>query len=102
MRQRLIELETEVANGKEAMLKMERAHASFESQVQIKEVRLRGELKFRESIASVSSDKGIPPETFSTISPIKYSEKSENQFRRPCSLGLLALFDFLIGLQSLI
>ena len=56
MLQRVIELETEVANGKEAMLKMEHTHASFESQLQFKEVRLRGEFKLRESIASVSSD----------------------------------------------
>ena len=93
MLQRVIELETEVANGKEAMLKMEHTHASFESQVQFKEVRLRGEFKLRESIASVSSDKAIPPGTFSTIYSIKYYEKSENQFRRPCSRGLLALFN---------
>ena len=56
MLQRVMELETEVANGKEAMLKMEHTHASFESQVQFKEVRLRGEFKLRESIASVSTE----------------------------------------------
>lgn len=50
MLQRVMELETEVANGKEAMLKIEHTHASFESQVQFKEVRLRGEFKLRESI----------------------------------------------------
>ena len=33
------ELEKEVADGKDAMLEMKRAHASFESQFQIKEVR---------------------------------------------------------------
>ncbi len=53
---------------------------SFESQVKIKEVQMQGELRLRasEHLASISSTQAIPLGIFTTISPIKFSDKSEN------------------------
>jgi hypothetical protein len=74
LRERVTKLEKELEGCHQVISEMKRDRNSFETQVQIKEVKLQGELKLRASIAHMSSGQRIPPETFTTISPIKYGE----------------------------